>query len=428
MRLTDVRNFFTIQRAQWKTPRELHRIQGEKLARLIRHAWKTVPYYRDLFASSGLSPGDIREGHGLGIIPITTKRTLQNLALEEKISAGTDIRRCKTSATSGTTGMPLTIYTRRQDTTMMNFSWARAYLASGMKPWSKIAVFVGRSDTNAHTSWYEYLGLWQKHEISAWQDPDDWIRELRAFKPNVIAGYVMTLRLLAEAIQTKGIDDIRPQLIFHSSAILDDSSRRLLQAVFRAPVIDFYGADEAGCIAWECPRCAAYHLNTDLVVVETSVNGRPAGPGEEGEVLVTSLHSYAMPFIRYALGDVAVLSAKVPLCGRGFLLMEKIWGRTDDLIILKNGRKISPHPIYHCLDPVPGIHRWRVVQKTVRQLLVDLELGPSFSSDTISQARENLMRLFKGDIEVVIRTAASIPISPQSKFRAVQSEIRNGRL
>ena len=416
-------DFWMIQRAQWKTPHEIERIQEAKLARLIRQAWNKVPYYRELMAGAGLKPEDIRSRADLRMIPITTKRTLQSLALKDKIAAGTDIDRCRISYTSGTTGTPLEIYAAPSDATRMNLSWGRAYLANGMKPWYKIAAFIGQARAIRRKSWYEHWGIWRRHEISTWKDPEAWIKDIQRNKPDVLVGYVMTLKLLAEAIQAKGVQDVRPKRIFHSSALLDDPSRRFLESVFQAPVIDFYGADEAGCIAWECPRCSSYHVNSDLVIVETTKRGETTRPGEEGEILVTNLQSSTMPFIRYALGDIGTLSAKISLCGRGLPLMERIQGRIDDFIVLPNKRKISPHPLYHCLDPVPGIRRWRIIQTDVHHLVVELEGGRAFSSDTISRARANLVQLLKNEIEIIVRIVPSIPVPPQTKFRAIQSEL-----
>lgn len=426
MRLANFYDLRALRRNQWRTPRDVERIQDRKLSNLIRHAWTNVPYYRKLLTAAGLRPEDIKNREDLRLIPVTTKRILQDLPLHEKTAAGTDLRRCRITFSSGTTGMPLKIFMTSHDATLMNLSWVRAYLSNGMKPWYAIAVFIGQREENSRKSWYQHLGLWRKHEISAWRTAQDWIEELQRHKPQVIAGYVMSLKLLAEAIQAKGITGIEPKAIFHSSAILDEASRRFLTSVFRAPVIDFYGADEAGCIAWECPRCSSYHVNSDLVIVETLRNGKSAGPGEEGDVVITNLHSSAMPFIRYSLGDIGILSPKTPSCGRGLPLLEKIQGRTDDFILLKSGRRISPHPIYHCLDPVPGIRRWRMVQRDIRHLVLELEPGGAFSTETISLARDNLMGLFQGEIEIIIQEVSLIPISPRAKFRAVTSELRSG--
>lgn len=103
--------------------------------------------------------------------------------------------------------------------------------------------------------------------------------------------------------------------------------------------------------------------------------------------------------------------------------MEKIQGRIDDFIVLPNKRKISPHPLYHCLDPVPGIRRWRIIQTDVHHLVLELEGGRAFSSDTVSRARANLVQLLKNEIDIIVRIVPSIPVAPQTKFRAIQSEL-----
>jgi len=103
--------------------------------------------------------------------------------------------------------------------------------------------------------------------------------------------------------------------------------------------------------------------------------------------------------------------------------MERIQGRIDDFIVLPDRRKISPHPLYHCLDPVPGIRRWRIIQTDVHQLVVELEGGRAFSSDTVSRAKANLAQLLKNEIDIVIRVVPSIPVAPRIKFRAIQSKL-----
>ena len=281
---------------------------------------------------------------------------------------GTDLSSCRVSATSGTTSIPLRIYATAHDSTIMGLGWARAFLACGMKPWYRSIAFIGNKQVKAKRSWYEHFGMWRRKEISARDLPDDWITACQEWKPQVISGYVMTLKLFAEALQEKKIENVRPELIFHSSGIIDPYSRDFLESVFHAKVVDFYGSDEAGCMAWECEECSAYHVASDMTVVEVLKNGKPAGAGEEGEIVITNLHSYAMPFIRYKQEDVGLLSSKKITCGRGFPLLERIQGRIDDYITLKSGRRISPHPFYHCLDPVPGIKKWQIIQQSLDQI------------------------------------------------------------
>ena len=423
MKLHNLFDLYKLQKNQWKSPHSIKKIQEKKLKKLIYHAYQNVLYYQKLFDSLKIKPKDIRKIEDLQILPIISKKQLQDLPLKEKIAKNIDPKQCKSLATSGTTGIPLKMFFTLQDSTLMNLSWARVFFSCGMKPWYKMIAFIGQQNVSKRKSWYEHFGLWRRKETSTWNKPEDWIEEIREWKPEVLIGYVMTLKLLGEAIQKYQMKNITPKIIFHSSALLDDFSRQFLKSVFKSKIIDIYGSDEGGCIAWECGKCSGYHICSDMVIVEILKNGKPVSPGEEGEVVITNLHSYAMPFIRYKQEDIVTLSNEKPICGRGFPLLEHIEGRTDDFIVLRNGWKISPHPFYHCMDPVPSVRRWRIIQENINKLKVEIEPIKNFNSDTQQIIDNNLKKLVGNKIEIKIFLVDSIPIDSSSKFRVVSSKI-----
>jgi len=406
-----------------KTSAEIKQIRQRKLHRLLSHAYENVPYYHELFHSSRIKPEDIRSIEDLRYIPLTSRETLQNLDLEDKTSARNRERPMRSSATSGTTGFPLRIYHSPEDATMMNLSWARAFLSSGMKPWEKMIAFIGRKDVDESKKWHEYLGLWRRTEISTWEPFECWIRDLKELKPSILIGYVMTLKILAEAVVNDNIPDISPRMIFHSSALLDAHSRAFIESALNTRIIDIYGSDEAGCIAWECPNCGGYHISTDMVIVEIIKNGGPAKKGEEGDIVITNLHSSAMPIIRYRQGDIGAFSVERPLCGNNFPLLNQVTGRTDDFIVLKSGRKISPHPFYHCIDPFPEVRRWRIIQEDSSGILVEIEPGKGYDLHVQNALKTKLENLLNGNLEIKIRTTDSLIIEPGTKFRAVHSRV-----
>ncbi len=427
MKVLHIYDLFCLLRNQWKNPQNLRRIQEKKLRRLIHHAYHHVPYYRDLFDSQKLKPTDIRSRKDLSLLPLTSRCTLHDLPIKEKTADNIDLSRCEHSSTSGTTGIPLKIYKTSYDSTIMSLSWARSFLSAGMMPWYKIAAFVGRADTKKKKSWYEYVGLWRRKEIFAGDSPREWIEQLRKLNPQVLVGYVMTLKMLGETLQNFLIQDIRPELIFHSSAILDDFSREYFQSVFHAKVIDIYGSDEAGCIAWECGTCGAYHVCEDMVHLEILKAGQPAPLGEEGDIVITNLHSYAMPFIRYKQEDVGSLSKKKSRCGRALPLFQHITGRVDDFILLKNGQKISPHTLYHCVDPVSGVRRWRITQEELGRITIEVEPVQGFCEEARKKITDNIQGLTGMALDVEIIPVDSIPVDYASKFRAVISKLGKER-
>ena len=417
-------DLYQLLRSQWRPPEEIKRLQNKKLKKLIRHAYEKVPYYRDLFESLKIKPEYIQKVEDLPILPVTSKKELQALPLSKRVAENIDLNRCKSYYTSGTTGIPLNIYYDPRDMTLMNLNWVRAFLAAGMKPWYKMVDFRGMKNLNRRKAWYEYLWLFRRKEISAWSKPREWIEEIQKWGPQVIVGYVKTLRMLAEAIQEHQINDIRPKIVFHSSVVLDDFSRQILLSVFRAKRVDIYGSYEGGCIAWECEKCSAYHLCSDMVIVEILKDGKPVTPGEDGEVVITNLHSYAMPFIRYKQEDVVTLSPKTPVCGRGLPLLDSIQGKTDDFITLKSGRKISPQPFFYLMEPIPGIKRWRTIQESIDKLRVEIEPSSSFTKDAEKMIDAGLKRVVGDEMEIEISLVDTIKVDPSTKFRFVYSKVK----
>ncbi|MDW7760457.1 MAG: hypothetical protein SCM96_07450 [Acidobacteriota bacterium] len=414
----------SLMRNQWKSPEALNRIRVAKTRRLLIHAFETVPFYRSRFQAAGADPYEFKTMEDLGRFPLVSKEDLRDRAVEDVTSASMDRRRCEQFSTSGATGVPLRSFFDRRDSMLKNLAWIRVFLNSGMKPWHKAAAFMGSRNVKSGRSWYEFLGLWRRCEISTWSPPSCWIEALRIWQPQVLLGYVMTLKVLADHMGRNGHAGVRPKLIFHSSAVLDSLSRNFLEERLGGTIIDIYGSDEAGCIAWECRVCRGYHISADMLVVEVLKNGRPVAPGESGEVVVTNLHSFAMPFIRYRQNDMVTLASRRPVCGRRFPLIEMIEGRIDDFITLENGRKLSPHPVYHAIDPVPGINRWKLTQESRDCLVLEIEPGAAFDPESERLILDNLRTLTEGNLRVHILLRENLPIDPGSKFRTVTSKVR----
>ncbi len=411
-----------LRAAERRSPAAVRRMQERKLRELVRHAYDRVPFYRRLFDGAGVRPGDVRGLDDLRRLPLVSKRELLAQPQSDILAAGVDPRECRVSASSGTTGTPLTVYSLAADKTMMNLSWTRAYLANGMRPWDRLAAFIGQRPGARSPRWHERVGLFRRNEISAWLGPEEWVAILQRWRPQVITGYVMTLRLLAEYVRDNGIEGVTPRIVFHTSALLDDGSRRLFEEVFKARVVNIYGSDEAGCIAWECPACRESHVSSDMLIVEVLADGRPVPAGGSGEVVITNLHSHAMPFIRYRQEDVVQLSRNAPRCGRPFPLIARIEGRVEDFLVLRNGARMPPHPFYHCIDPVPGVKRWRIVQEDAGTMRVELEPGPDLAADRLRRIHEDLAALTRGEMEIEIRTVGEIPIAAGAKFRTILSK------
>jgi phenylacetate-CoA ligase len=293
-----------------------------------------------------------------------------------------------------------------------------------MKLWEKTGSFVGSKSNTSLKSWYERLGVLRKMILYSSDSPSKWMSALSHWKPQIITGYVMTLKLLASEISSHKQKNINPRLIFHSSGILDETSRTFISNVLGGKVIDIYGSDEGGCIAWECPKCNGYHINSDLLILELLTNGNAISKNT-GEVVITNLHSYAMPLIRYKQGDVASFSDSTNLCKRGFPLLKNIQGRIDDFITLPSGRKISPHPFYWALLDIPEVSEWKIVQQQKDLLNIEIVVKNNTSSNNIcTRISDNLNKILCNEMKIDIYSVQNIARNPNQKFRSVMSNLK----
>jgi len=406
--------------------RRLERLRDGKLARLYRHAYATVPFYRNLYSAAGLGPDDLRTVADLTRLPTISKRDLQNAASDDLLSRDVRPESCVKVSTSGSTGLPLRVYFTPRDFSRLNWNWVRAAFARGARPWHSRLEVTGPHNIAATRRWYERLGLWRVDSLSLFKEPREWVEAWRSLRPDILWGYSGSLKLLARHALENGIDDIRPRRIFGVSDLVDAECRELVVAAFGQPLIDLYGAAEAGCISWECGRCGAYHVNADTVILEFLRDGRPVPPGEVGEVFVTNLHSAAMPIIRYGLGDLGAASRDLPSCGRSLPLMSIIEGRADDALLMPSGKRLSPLFFFGLMKPVPGLAAWRVVQDKPAGLAYHIVPGPGFGPGSLDLIKTRTAEFIPEGLEVRFVVEAELPPDPSGKVRSVISLLGAG--
>ena len=403
---------------------DLEKIQRERLVSLIRHAYENVPYYRRLFDTVGLKPGDIKTVKDLEHVPITDKVVMRKLPLEDKVAHNIDLKDCLNIFTSGSTGMPAHLYFTHRDFKVLDMVYLRSFLENGLKFNYKRAFVLDPHGFETKSRWYHHLGLARYVNISCFLEPDDQINILREVRPDFIHGYPSSLKLIAEQIIESGENGLRPKLVSTAAELLDRKGREQIENAFGVKVYDRYAASEARNIAWECGEHNGYHINIDTLVVEFIKDGRGAVEGERGDIVVTNLYSYAMPFIRYRIGDVGIPSDRKCPCGIELPLMEIIEGRDEDFIVLKGARVVSPMVITGTLDHITGIKQFRVVQEDIDTVSAALAMGDGFNSDTIFKAEKALKGILGDDIKIRCEAVEDIPREASGKVRAVISKVK----
>ena len=409
-------------RSQWMSPEEIEAIQKRKLKAVLRHAYENVDYYRRLFDSAGVKPEEINDQGDLLKIPITTKKQLQALSPEEITAKGIRLDDCITFKTGGSTGIPLDILVDRKELRFRGAILMRAFLASGYRITDRALFIVGQPRKLPHR-WYQSLGIRRQKYISMLEPVDDQIRHLREEKPDFLVIDSSCFPILAAGLKKLIAEGIRPRIVTTGGSILTEERREAMESMFGVRVLDYHSSWEFGNIAWECRRQAGYHVNAEGFIVEVIQNGRRALPKERGEIVITDLNAYAMPFIRYKLEDVSALSRHPCPCGRGLPLLEKIEGRINDLIRLPNGRVVLPAGIARAFRLVSGISQYQFVQEGENEFRVSLVKGEGFCPTTPENVEKALRQVLGADIRLHTQIVDEIPRDPSGKLRAFLSKV-----
>jgi phenylacetate-CoA ligase len=400
---------------------KLREYQANLLTQLVQHARHNVPYYRDrlapLFRGADV---DLADWHD---VPILTRAHAQRAA--QSLHATTlppHAGAVEPGETSGSTGRPLQ-YLRNH----------LAYVATlgvtdrALRWWEfdgnkSMASFVGRGrdstrppNGTTEQGWrVGFSGLHHMLDNSA--DTDTRIQWLCARRPHYLTAYSFALLELAEQVRLRGVD-LRFERIVSIGTAMSEEIRAACKDVLGARPIDQYGANEIGLLACECPWCGYYHLNAETLLVEVlDENGKPCTPGEIGRVVVTSFYNYAMPFIRYEIGDFAVAGPERGKCPVKLPTLARIVGRYRNTFVLRDGRTLYPYVSPARFREFMAFEQIQVVQTDYDELEVRyVPLDPSREVDAVGL--ETCLRAeIDSSFKVRAVPVAEIPRSASGKF------------
>lgn len=399
------RYYETLNATQWLSPSQMRELQNEKLRRLVRHAYRSVPYWRVKMQELGLRPEDIRGQEDLHKMPFLTKADVRKHLHFDILQEGVKHSDILKITTSGSTGEPFVCYA---DRSQLEFRWAATLRA---QDWTGY-----RFGDPTVRLWHQTIGMTKsqvgkerldayfcnRHFIPVFSMTADGlekiVREMCEKKPTLIDGYAEAFNFLGNYIDSRGGLDFRPKALMSSAQSLPPKSRALIEKSFGCPVYDKYGSREFSGIAYETDAHNGHAVVAEGYIVEILVDGRPALPGEVGEIVITDLNNYCMPFIRYRIGDLAqAVDNSVPsTCGRGLPRIGEIQGRVQSIIQGTDGHFVPGSFFFHALKEFDyAISRFQVVQDEVGAIKFRVVKGPRYSDDTLDQIKA-LIREYLG--------------------------------
>lgn len=388
------------------SPSALRVLQERKLRAVLRQAYDNVPYYRSLFSVGGLVPEDIRTVEDLKYIPITTKDDLRAAGVERTLAKGISLPSCSTFRSSGSTGKPFTVYFTPSEARRRRLLEFRTLLSMGVRPRDRLAI-LGPEEPYA-SRLHHRLGLYRTEVISLLLPTEEQIRLLQRLQPTVLWAYPTVLRALLQSIDYRLSEVICPRALITSAEVFDEVMKERLRADLNVEMFNFYAAAEVGRIAAECSAHEGLHVVADHVLLECLVGDKPPGGGAPGVVVLTCLDSFAMPFIRYRLGDICARLDKLCSCGSSFPLISPPQGRERDMLRLPSGKLLSPMGLHLVLEGLPKIEQFRFIQESVNHLVLQLVMQQHLPPHTRSQLQARLLAHLQEPVQVDIHLVDSI--------------------
>jgi len=234
--------------------------------------------------------------------------------------------------------------------------------------------------------------------------------------------YASSLSQFANYVKEHGISGIRPKLIETTAEKVSQPQRELMEEVFQCKVADWYSAREMGTIGYQCPAGSLHVCETRYL--EILANDRVVQPGELGEVVITSLHQYGMPFIRYKIGDMAIYAEEACSCGRGLPVLKEVVGRLHDFLVATDGHFVHGAFFSHTFRLYPEIAKYQVYQPDRTHLEVRIILSSPVEPAWFEKVRQEIQHIFGEDMQIALTVVDNIPLTPAGKHRFIISEVK----
>lgn len=407
---------------------QLCEMQWGKLKRLVDHAYRNVPFYRDRFDRLQARPEEIRRFEDYARLPTLTKDEIRdNQTAMREAETRRRIEHCRSG---GTLGEPLTLVRDSLASAYARAAQQRGLAWHGLQPGEKQIRLWGIPVTGA-AAWKERFKdrALNRIRISSFDvSPENvrsWVETFRRYGARYIYGYTSAVHRVCQLIEELGLDggSLPVEFAVCTAETLHPHQRETIERSLDCRVINEYGCSEMGPISMECPQ-GSMHLSMENILVEFVKREAGAAPPE---IVLTNLNSFSMPMMRYKIQDTGRLLDGACECGRGLAMMDVDAGRVMVMLRSTDGRYVSgtyfAYIAFDVINEHGGIRDFRVVQKEADRLEVTLVKTGDFTDLVLerftARVREKLGEAMRIDYLFV----DEIPPEPSGKRLYVVSEI-----
>ncbi len=424
--------------AEYLDPRDIEDLQRKKLEKLLAHAYNHSRYWNKVLGECGVVQDEkIRVEEIVNVTPLT-----KDVVREQRIDLISDDieeRSWFYNTSGGSTGELARFV---QDKVYSDWRHAGGILFDLWTGYhvgqNKFLLWGSERDIDAGSEMFKNrVGKWLRGET--WGNAlkidaarmQEFVHSINTVKPVQILAYPEVIYELAKFIKDQGMSIHHPKAIMTSGGMLFDYMREVIEEVFGAPVFNRYGSREVGGIACECEAHHGLHINPITNYVEIlRDDGTPCHSGEIGEVVVTSLTNYAMPLIRYRIGDMAAFSDERCSCGRAWPMLSEVAGRVRDIFLTKDGAKIRAGYLTDFLYFRDWIKKFQFIQDDYDK--VRLRVAPSVPLEEVYRIIDKETEEITSRVKLVMGPSCDFEIelvdeispSPSGKYRYTISRLQ----
>jgi phenylacetate-CoA ligase len=399
---------------------ELQQLQIQKLKVLLRHAYENVPYYHESFKRNGFHPSDFNKLEDMQKIPVLQRSELR-LKQKEIMARNVKKKDLVSCATSGTTATPVKFYRSNVEITWDMAAELRGYGWAGYKTGAKLVYIrrIGPNDVlaNAKHRLERFLNRWKLLNTYYLSEKlmASFGSKMGSFKPDFVLGPPAPTNIFAVFLIRNPQYRMRPRAVFTYGETLLPHYQKTIERTFNCKVYDIYGSTEMAHIAAQCGCHEGHHVTQENVFLETEKDGETAVPGEEGKVLLTSLNSLAMPFIRYDIGDLGTILVDNCPCGRELSLFRPV-GRTYEYFVHSDRTFTIFRDVQTVFEDLP-IEDFQVVQQSYDEIVIKIVKRTGYTKAHADFILKNISKRIADIANVRVQLVDSLPSSGFGKVQ-----------
>ena len=414
-----------LNKTQWLSTADLQTLQLMLLQKLIRHCYNSVPYYRKIMDERGISPESIKTLEDIKQFPILTKKDVL-LAGDSIISTKYPRWLLVKAYTGGTTGTPLTLrrsmFSIGNEHAFVRRQWDWAGVQFGVRCAYLTGRLIAKPD-QINGQLYAYDPIMKELILSTYHlsknTAGQYASAIKHYGIKAIAGYPSAVCLLAQTCLDTGID-LKVPAVLTSSEVLTESMRKTICEAFECRIFDFYGSAERVCYIQTCDH-GSYHVIpeyglTELIPLDKS-------DATEFKIVATGFWNFAMPFIRYDVGDLVIKSDNRCPCGRQFPTIKSISGRQADTIKTPSGREFGAAILTHLLYGTDHIVESQIVQDATDHITIRYVPTQRFSTADLQDFKNLIAKHLPSELKVTFEQTEAIEKTDTGKLRPVVSKI-----